>query len=134
MAIDKNVLDELLAGRDPKDVFAKDGLLDDLKKALAERVLNAELDDHLEGEAAAGKQNRRQSDPERIASPRSCGLFAKDGPDRDLEARSSYSARPGRQFRSETDRALSAAVSRLRREDRLDICARDERARDSGTS
>lgn len=59
MAIDKNVLDELLAGRDPKDVFAKDGLLDDLKKALAERVLNAELDDHLESEAAAGKPNRR---------------------------------------------------------------------------
>jgi putative transposase len=59
MAIDKNVLDELLAGRDPKDVFGKDGLLDDLKKALAERVLNAELDDHLESEAAAGKPNRR---------------------------------------------------------------------------
>jgi hypothetical protein len=29
-----------------------DGLFDDLKKALAERVLNAELDDHLDGEAA----------------------------------------------------------------------------------
>ena len=34
-------------------------MLDDLKKALAERVLNAELDDHLEGESAAGKPNRR---------------------------------------------------------------------------
>ena len=34
-------------------------MLDDLKKALAERALNAELDDHLEGEAAAGKPNRR---------------------------------------------------------------------------
>ena len=59
MAIKKDILDQLLAGRDPKDAFAKDGLLDDLKKALAERVLNAELDDHLEGEAAAGKPNRR---------------------------------------------------------------------------
>ena len=59
MAIKKDVLDQLLAGRDPKDAFAKDGLLDDLKKALAERALNAELDDHLEGEAAAGKPNRR---------------------------------------------------------------------------
>jgi putative transposase len=59
MAIKKDILDQLLAGRDPKDVFAKDGLLDDLKKALAERALNAELDDHLEGEAAAGKPNRR---------------------------------------------------------------------------
>ena len=59
MAIKKDILDQLLAGRDPKDVFAKDGLLDDLKKALAERALNAELDDHLEGEATAGKPNRR---------------------------------------------------------------------------
>ena len=59
MAIKKDILDQLLAGRDPKDAFAKDGLLDDLKKALAERVLNAELDDHLDGESAAGKPNRR---------------------------------------------------------------------------
>lgn len=59
MAIKKDILDQLLSGRDPKDVFAKDGLLDDLKKSLAERALNAELDDHLEGEAAAGKPNRR---------------------------------------------------------------------------
>jgi putative transposase len=59
MAIKKDILDQLLAGRDPKDAFAKDGLLDDLKKALAERALNVELDDHLEGEAAAGKPNRR---------------------------------------------------------------------------
>jgi transposase-like protein len=29
------------------------GLFDELTKALAERVMNAELDDHLEGEAAA---------------------------------------------------------------------------------
>ena len=36
-----------------------DGLFDELKKALAERVLNAELDDHLIGEEAAGKANHR---------------------------------------------------------------------------
>ena len=45
--------------RDPKDMFSNDGLFDELKKALAERVSNAELDDHLEGEAAAGKSNHR---------------------------------------------------------------------------
>jgi putative transposase len=50
MAIEKELLDQLLAGRDPKALFAKDGLLDDLKKALSERILNAELDEHLEGE------------------------------------------------------------------------------------
>src|SRR5580700_8474452 len=59
MAIKKDTLDGLLAGRDPQAVFAKDGLFDELKKALAERVLNAEIDDHLEGEAAAGKRNSR---------------------------------------------------------------------------
>ena len=52
-------MDQLLSGRDPKDVFSKDGLFDELKKALAERVLNAELDDHLDGEAAGGKSNHR---------------------------------------------------------------------------
>lgn len=59
MAIDKDVLDQLLAGRDPQELFAKDGLLDELKKALSERMLSAELDDHLEGASAEGALNRR---------------------------------------------------------------------------
>ncbi|MER9984378.1 transposase, partial [Mesorhizobium sp. M0103] len=59
MAIEKEVLDRLLAGRDPQELFAKDGLLDDLKKALSERILNAELDDHLDEEQATGLANRR---------------------------------------------------------------------------
>ena len=59
MAIKKDTLDQLLDGRDPKEVFNKDGLFDELKKALAERVLNAELDDHLESEAPAGRRNHR---------------------------------------------------------------------------
>ena len=49
----------MLAGRDPNEVFAKDGLLDDLKKALSERILNAELDEHLDGERVEGGTNRR---------------------------------------------------------------------------
>ena len=40
MAIEKDLLDQLLAGRDPKDVFNKDGLVDELKKALSERILS----------------------------------------------------------------------------------------------
>ena len=59
MAIDKDVLDQLVAGRDPQELFAKDGSLDELKKALSERMLSAELDDHLENEGAAGTINRR---------------------------------------------------------------------------
>ena len=59
MAIKKETLDHLLDGRDPKEVFNKDGLFDELKKALAERVLNAEIDDHLGGETAEGRKNHR---------------------------------------------------------------------------
>lgn len=59
MAIEKELLDQLLAGRDPAEVFAKDGLLDDLKKALSERILNTEMDEHLDDERAEGNANRR---------------------------------------------------------------------------
>ena len=38
--VPKELVDKLLAGRDPQKVFAADGLLDELKKALAERVLD----------------------------------------------------------------------------------------------
>ena len=48
------LLDELLGGADARTAFDPDGLLDDLKKALAERALNAEMDVHLEGESEAG--------------------------------------------------------------------------------
>jgi len=53
------LLDQLLGGADAKTAFEKNGLFDELKKALAERILNAEMDHHLEGEAAAGVSNRR---------------------------------------------------------------------------
>lgn len=51
------LLDQLLAGTDPQSALAPDGLLDSLKKALAERVLNAEMDHHLsqEDEASNGR-------------------------------------------------------------------------------
>ena len=50
------VVDQLLAGRDPSSVFESGGLIDELKKRLAERMLNAELDHHLgnDGEQDAG--------------------------------------------------------------------------------
>src|SRR5436305_8744373 len=59
MAIEKELLDQLLAGHDPNEVFAKDGLLDDLRKALSERILNVELDEHLKDERVEGNANRR---------------------------------------------------------------------------
>jgi putative transposase len=52
------LLDQLLAGAAAKTAFDKDGLLDELKKALAERALNAEIDHHLEvGESDGNRRN-----------------------------------------------------------------------------
>ena len=44
----------MLTGRNLKTVLDSGGLLGDLKKALAERMLNGETDLHLENEADAG--------------------------------------------------------------------------------
>jgi transposase-like protein len=91
MAIEKDLLDQLLAGRDPKDVFNKDGLVDELKKALSERILNAEIDEHLEGEGGEAKGNHRN---------------VKDDP--------FSAARSGGDFRSQADCQISAPVPGLR--------------------
>jgi putative transposase len=52
-------LDQLLEGRDPKTVFESEGLLDELKKGLAERILNAEMDHHLDQESEQAAGNHR---------------------------------------------------------------------------
>jgi putative transposase len=66
MAIKNEILDELLRDKDPKTIFSSEGLLGELKKALAERVLNAEMDHHLadstqdevsEGEKPGNRRN-----------------------------------------------------------------------------
>jgi hypothetical protein len=76
------VLDQLLAGADPKTAFAEDGLLDRLKKALAERALNAEMDQHL----AAGAGNPCAK-PHRIAvSARGSGWGANARPSQTANA------------------------------------------------
>jgi putative transposase len=58
-ALSAKLLDELLEGQDPATVLRSDGLLGELKKALAERMLNAELDVHLDSEAEQGSGNHR---------------------------------------------------------------------------
>ena len=57
MPIKNEIVDELLKDADPKKVFSSEGLLAEIKKALAERMLNAELDDHLQNEATAAVGN-----------------------------------------------------------------------------
>jgi putative transposase len=53
-AIPADLLDQLLAGTDAATALDQGGLLDSLKKALAERVLNAEMDHHLGHDEQAG--------------------------------------------------------------------------------
>ncbi len=66
MAIKNEIIDELLKDKDPKTIFTSEGLLGELRKALAERVLNAEMDHHLadstqdevsEGEKPGNRRN-----------------------------------------------------------------------------
>jgi hypothetical protein len=52
-AIPDAILDQLLAGADAKTAFDPGGLLDGLKKALAERALNAERTTILKATARA---------------------------------------------------------------------------------
>jgi putative transposase len=52
--IPDELLNQLLSGIDPTAALQQGGLLDELKKALAERALNAEMDHHLGGEAGVG--------------------------------------------------------------------------------
>ncbi|MBV8399706.1 MAG: transposase, partial [Acetobacteraceae bacterium] len=59
MAIRNELIEELLTGKDPKEVFAQEGLLDELRKALAERILNAEMDQHLASEREAEETEPR---------------------------------------------------------------------------
>ena len=53
-----------MSDQDPETVFSSDGLLRDLKKALAERILDAEMDVHLdsEPEQEAGNHRNGRSD------------------------------------------------------------------------
>lgn len=57
--IPAEILDRLLAGRDPTTVLESGGLIGELKKAIAERMLNAEMDLHLDSEPEQAAGNHR---------------------------------------------------------------------------
>jgi hypothetical protein len=67
--VKKEILDELLGGSTGKDPFGNDGLIDELRKALAKRALNAEMDHHLANEAEDGRTNRRNSYSKKSVRP-----------------------------------------------------------------
>lgn len=68
--IDPALLDQLLAGQDPATVLTSQGLMGELKKALAERMLRAEMDVHLASRRGAGGGQSSQ----RFLGEDGCGL------------------------------------------------------------
>src|SRR5262245_36832537 len=116
MAIEKELLDQLLAGRDPNEVFAKDGLPDDLKKALSERILNAELDEHLDGERVEGSANRRNGHSKKSVLTGTSKMTLSIPRDRAGTFDPKLIAKYQRRFPDFDDKII--------------VCARHERARD----
>src|SRR5271167_960318 len=55
--IPEAILDQLLSGADAKTAFDPNGLIDRLKKALADRALKAELDHHRKGDESGNSRN-----------------------------------------------------------------------------
>jgi len=72
MSIDKALLDRLMDGRSPGDLFGKSGILAELTKALAERALSAEMDVHLDEErteeAPEGRNRRNGSSQKTVTT------------------------------------------------------------------
>jgi len=68
MTIRSELIDELLAGQDPASVMRQDGLLGELKKALLNRMMAAEFDQHLLEDRASseGKNHRNGSRRKRV--------------------------------------------------------------------
>ena len=112
--IPDEVLDQLLAGRDPGSALTEGGVLDELKRAFAERALNAEMDHHLADEAAptpsgpplGGPGGGRRQSPQRLRS--------QDAPDRHRQAADRGAAGSAFELRSAADRQVPPAAAGLR--------------------
>ena len=57
----QDLLDRLMEGRSPGDLFGKTGILAELTKALAERALSTEMDEEARAEEAPEGRNKRHS-------------------------------------------------------------------------
>jgi hypothetical protein len=106
-SITPEVLDQLLANYErPEDLIGEAGLFKQLKKALIERALGAELTEHLGYEkgdpAGRGSGNSRN------------GLQLEDDPGRGWRDRDCCPARSRRQLRAAADRQRPDPLRRLR--------------------
>src|SRR5215213_7361981 len=123
--ITPELLDQLLANYEkPEDLTGADGLFKQLKKALIERALGAELSDHLGYEkgdpAGRGSGNSRN------------GAFAKTILTEEGEIEHRCATRPGWQLRAAIDRQGPDPFRWLRRQNPEPLRARHDGARDPG--
>lgn len=65
MSIDKDLVDRLMEGRSPGDLFGRTGILAELTKALAGRALSTGMDVHPDEERAAPVPEGRNQPPDR---------------------------------------------------------------------
>ena len=125
--ITPELLDQLLANYEkPEDLTGADGLFKQLKKALIERALGAELSDHLGYEkgdpAGRGSGNSRNGSSAKT-------ILTEDG-----EIDDCCATRPGRQLRAAIDRQGPDPFRRLRRQNPEPLRPRHDGARDPGPS
>ena len=104
-SIPAELLDQLLAGTDAAEALDQGGLLDALKKALAERALNAEMDHHLGQEGKAGNSRNGYGHKTVITDTRKVGIEVPR--DRDGSFNPQLIAKYQRRFPGVDDKIIS---------------------------
>ena len=109
-------LDQLLSNyRKPEDLTGEDGLFKQLKKALIERALGAELSEHLGYERAVAREGKR---------PQPQWNEFEEASDRGWKGRNFGPARQGGNLRAAACRQRPDPVRRVRRRGILSLYAR----------
>ena len=126
MAIDLNLIDRLLADyKKPEDIIGENGLLKQLTKALLERAMQAEMTDHLgyakHDQAGNNSGNSRN------------GKTTKGPEGRLRRTAAGDAAGSQRDVRAEDRGQRADPLHGLRRQDRLDVRAGNEHARNHWT-
>jgi putative transposase len=122
MAIEKELLDQLLDGRDPKD-FCQGRSARRFEEGAFGAHLSAELDEHLdELESGEGNTNRRNGTSKKSVLTGTSKMTLDIPRDRSGT------------FDPKLIAKYQAPLPRFRRQDHLDVCARHDGARDPGAS